>query len=203
MSSEQYFTENPASKYQPKQITVMLNGEIVAVDTAAGVFSPTRLDAGTKVLLDSIEGAPSSGEILDLGCGWGPISLALARQSPKATVWAVDTNRRSLDLTEHNANKNGLKNIKTALPVEVDEKLMFSGIWSNPPIRVGKEELHNLLLRWLPRLSPGGDAYLVVKKDLGADSLQRWLEATLPKEFQTIRFDNAKGYRVLRVQRKS
>ena len=181
----------------------MLNGEIFGVDTAAGVFSPTRLDAGTKVLLASLEQAPAGGDILDLGCGWGPIALALGKQSPKATIWAVDINKRSLDLTEHNANKIGVKNVKTALPEEINNEIQFSGIWSNPPIRIGKEELHQLLLRWIPRLAPGGEAFLVVKKDLGADSLQRWLETALTEDFGVIRFDNAKGYRVLRVKRKS
>jgi 16S rRNA G1207 methylase RsmC len=155
------------------------------------------------VLLTAIDEAPVGGNILDLGCGWGPIALALGMNSPKATIWAVDTNKRSLDLTEHNANKLAIKNIKTALPDEISEDIQFSGIWSNPPIRIGKEELHQLLLRWVPRLAPGGEAFLVVKKDLGADSLHRWLETALTKDFSVTRFDNSKGYRILQIRRES
>jgi 16S rRNA G1207 methylase RsmC len=140
---------------------------------------------------------------LDVGCGWGPIALSLALQSPKATIWAVDVNQRSLDLTAANAAKLGLTNVKVAKPEDVPAELKFAGIWSNPPIRVGKEELHALLLNWLPKLAAGAESYLVVQKNLGADSLHRWLEAELPEGFSTIRVDSAKSYRVLRVKNRT
>jgi 16S rRNA G1207 methylase RsmC len=199
MSTEHYFSETPGSDYRLKEITVTINGREVALTTAGGVFSPDHIDQGTAVLLDHLAEAPAGGNILDLGCGWGPIALSLADRSPKATVWAVDINQRSLELSEANAKRIGLTNIKFSTPDQVPADLKFSGIWSNPPIRIGKDALHKLLLSWLPRLEKEAEGYLVVQKNLGADSLQRWLEAELTKEFSTIRVETSKSFRVLRV----
>jgi 16S rRNA G1207 methylase RsmC len=202
MSSEHYFSETPGSDYKPKEISVVINGHEVLVTTAGGVFSPDHIDQGTNVLLTHLDEAPAGGNILDIGCGWGPIALSLASASPKATIWAVDVNQRSLVLTAANAKRLGLSNIKCVTPEEVPADLEFSGIWSNPPIRVGKDVLHEILLTWLPRLQEHAEAYLVVQKNLGADSLHRWLEAELPENFSTVRVDTAKSFRVLRVKRK-
>jgi 16S rRNA G1207 methylase RsmC len=202
MSSEHYFSEAPGSDYKPKEISVVINGREVLVTTAGGVFSPDHIDQGTNVLLSHLDEAPAGGNVLDVGCGWGPIALSLASKSPKATVWAVDVNQRSLELTAANAKRLGLSNIKCVTPEEVPTDLEFSGIWSNPPIRVGKDVLHKILLTWLPRLQTQAEGYLVVQKNLGADSLHRWLEAELPENFSTVRVDTAKSFRVLRVKRK-
>jgi len=199
MSTEHYFSETPGSEYRQKEITVTINDREVTLTTAGGVFSPDHIDQGTAVLLNHLHEAPAGGDILDLGCGWGPIALALASHSPKSTVWAVDVNQRSLELTAANAKRMGLVNIKCVTPDQVPADLSFSGIWSNPPIRIGKDALHELLLNWLPRLQNDAEAYLVVQKNLGADSLHRWLEAELPKEFSTIRVETSKSFRVLRV----
>lgn len=203
MSSEHYFSQDPTSQFKPKEITVELDGQQHSLQTAGGTFSPDRLDAGTGVLLEHLDEAPKSGNLLDVGCGWGPITLALALRSPKATVWAIDVNERSLELTRTNAERLGLTNVKVCKPDEVPADLKFEGIWSNPPIRVGKDVLHEILLTWLPRLSAGSESYLVVQKNLGADSLHRWLEAELPEGFSTIRVDTAKAYRVLRVKNRA
>lgn len=200
MSSEHYFSTDPASQFKPKEITVELDGQKLNVQTAGGIFSPDRIDLGTEVLLEHIDEAPKSGNLLDVGCGWGPIALTLALRAPKATVWAIDVNERSLQLTRANADRLGLKNLKVCRPEDVPSEVQFEGIWSNPPIRVGKDELHRILLTWLPRLSAGSESYLVVQKNLGADSLHRWLEAELPNGFSTIRVDTAKSFRVLRVK---
>jgi len=199
MSTEHYFSETPGSEYRQKEITVTINDREVTLTTAGGVFSPDHIDQGTAVLLDHLDEAPAGGDILDLGCGWGPIALALASHSPNSTVWAVDVNQRSLELTAANAKRMGLVNIKCVTPDQVPADLSFSGIWSNPPIRIGKDALHELLLNWIPRLQNDAEAYLVVQKNLGADSLHRWLEAELPKEFSTIRVETSKSFRVLRV----
>jgi 16S rRNA G1207 methylase RsmC len=200
MSSEHYFSETPGSEYKPKEIRVTIHGHEVLLTTAGGVFSPDHIDQGTAVLLAHLDQAPAGGNILDIGCGWGPIALSLASQSPKSTIWAIDVNQRSLDLTAANAKRLGLKNIKCAKPEDVPEDLKFSGIWSNPPIRVGKDVLHEILQKWLPRLEKEAESYLVVQKNLGADSLHRWLESSLPANFSTIRVDTAKSFRVLRVK---
>jgi len=201
MSSDHYFSQEPKSEYQPKQIELDVAGEVFKVSTASGTFSPLRLDVGTSVLIDHLELAPQEGNILDLGCGWGAIALNLAKHSPKAKVWAVDVNNRSLELTAENAKIIGLENIQTATPDSVPKEISFSGIWSNPPIRIGKKELHELLLGWLPRLEKGASAYLVVQKNLGSDSLQKWLTETLTDGYEVSRLTSVKTYRIIKVLR--
>jgi 16S rRNA G1207 methylase RsmC len=201
MSSDHYFSQEPKSEYQPKEIELDVAGEVYKVSTASGTFSPLRLDVGTSVLIDHLELAPKDGNILDLGCGWGPIALNLAKHSPKAKVWAVDVNNRSLELTAENAQIVGLQNIQTATPDQVPKELMFSGIWSNPPIRIGKKELHELLLMWLPRLEKNASAYLVVQKNLGSDSLTKWLTETLVDGYEVTRLTSVKTYRIIKVLR--
>lgn len=186
-----------------RPLSVTLAGAPRRLHTANGVFSPDRIDVGTGVLLSSVPTPPPGGDFLDIGSGWGPIALTLALESPRATVWAVDVNERALDLVRRNAATLGLSNVKAVLPDEVPDDVTFRTIWSNPPIRVGKNELHGLLERWLPRLSPGSDGYLVVQRNLGSDSLHRWLDTALPDDFSVLRAATGKGYRVLRVRRHS
>ncbi|WGW13139.1 methyltransferase [Saxibacter everestensis] len=201
MAPDHYFSENPGSDDKRQTIAVRLAGRDVELTTAAGTFSPQRLDPGTKVLLDAVPSPPPRGSLLDLGCGWGPIALSAALQSPELTVWAVDINSRSLDLTALNAKALNLTSINAVTADDVPEHLRFDMVWSNPPIRVGKAALHGLLETWLPRLADGGEAWLVVAKKLGADSLQKWLDEELPPDFITSRESNSKGYRVLKVKR--
>jgi 16S rRNA G1207 methylase RsmC len=193
-----YFDEAPSGEIKTKDIKVSLDGREVTVTTSGAIFSPDHVDTGTKILLEQLHHAPAGGDILDIGCGWGPIALALAMHSPKATVWAIDVNERARELTALNAAKLGLTNIKVAHPSEVPADIEFTGIWSNPPIRVGKDVLHEILQTWLPRLEVGSDAYLVVQKNLGADSLQRWIAASF-KDIEIERVDTAKAFRVLRA----
>ena len=134
--------------------------------------------------------------------GWGPIALTLAIESPHATVWAVDVNERALALLRENAARLGLTNVNAVTPDDVPDDVTFMTIWSNPPIRVGKNELHGLLERWLPRLERGCDGWLVVQRNLGSDSLHRWLQATFPDDFSFVRAATNKGYRVLRARRR-
>ncbi|WP_169165830.1 class I SAM-dependent methyltransferase [Cellulomonas taurus] len=199
--SDHYFTAEPASPDQRRSRTVRLRGDEVAVETAGGVFSPDHVDTGTEVLLRSVPEPPVEGDLLDLGCGWGPITLSLAAASPLATVWAVDVNERALDLTRRNAEAAGAARVHAVRPEDVPEDVRFAAIWSNPPIRVGKEALHAMLRLWLHRLLPGGEAHLVVAKHLGSDSLQRWLDTELGAEFGADRAATSKGFRVLRVTR--
>lgn len=185
-----------------RSLPVTLAGRDLEVQTAGGVFSPSALDIGTRVLLGSVPPPPPGGDLLDLGCGWGPIALSLALESPHATVWAVDVNERALDLTRRNAQSLGLTNVNAVLPEDVPADVTFRTIWSNPPIRVGKNELHGMLTAWLPRLADASDAWLVVARNLGADSLQRWIEAEL-HDLRVQRTATSKGFRVLKVRRRS
>ena len=200
---DHYFSAEPASADERRTITVQLAGRDVAVRTAAGVFSPGRVDLGTQVLLRTVPAPPASGDLLDLGCGWGPIALTMALQSPGARVWAVDVNRRALDLLGRTAADLGLRNVRAVTPDDVPADVRFSAVWSNPPIRVGKAELHAMLDRWLGRLADDGVAHLVVQRNLGADSLQRWIAEELGGTHGIVveRAASAKGFRVLRVAR--
>ncbi|QFG68039.1 class I SAM-dependent methyltransferase [Ornithinimicrobium pratense] len=204
MQPDHYFTAQPASDGELHRRAVRLAGRDVEVVTAGGIFSPDGVDKGTRVLLEEVPAPPGEGTFLDLGCGWGPLALAMAMASPAATVHAVDVNARALDLARRNAQALGCTGVRVARPEEVDADVRFDLVWSNPPIRVGKQVLHEMLTTWLPRLREGGTAYLVVQKNLGSDSLHRWLQETLPGlmgEVQVSRAASSKGFRILQVRR--
>lgn len=196
--SDHYFTAEPASADERRTIRIPLAGATRAVQVAGGVFSPDRIDQGTGVLLGHAPPPPPSGTFLDLGCGWGPIALTLALLAPHADVWAVDVNERARGLTADNAVALGLDRLRVAGPDEVPSEVRFDLIWSNPPIRVGKNVLHGMLEHWLPRLRPGGAAYLVVARNLGSDSLQRWLVERF-ETLETTRLISVRGFRILRL----
>jgi len=201
MPSDHYFSASPASPENLRRIRVRLAGRDVEVTTAGGVFSPDRLDTGTQVLLANVPPPPPGGNILDLGCGWGPISLAIALDAPHATVWAVDVNERALDLVRRNADALELDNVNAVTPDDVPDDVAFRSIRSNPPIRVGKNELHGMLERWVPRLDERSDGWFVVQRNLGSDSLQRWLAATFADGYSVHRAATGRGFRVLKVRR--
>ena len=198
-TNDHYFTAEPASPDERREVRVHLGGRDVDVETAGGVFSPGHVDLGTDVLLRAVPAPPAAGDLLDLGCGWGPIALSLALAAPDARVWAIDVNERALDLVRRNAERLGCTNVVAVRPDEVPDDLRFAAVWSNPPIRVGKDSLHELLLHWLPRLAVGAQAHLVVSKNLGADSLQRWIAEQLGDRADVERVSTSKGFRVLRV----
>ena len=196
-----YFSSAPAGEGQERSLEVRLAGRDVAVTTASGVFSGDRIDLGTRVLLREVPPPPAAGDLLDLGCGWGPAALTMAMLSPGARVWAVDVNPRALELTRRNAQRLGLPGVRACLPEDLPVAVSFAAIWSNPPIRVGKPALHAMLTAWLPRLDQGSSAWLVVQRNLGGDSLHRWLAQTLGEGWDVARHGSAKGYRVLRATR--
>jgi 16S rRNA (guanine1207-N2)-methyltransferase len=194
--AEHYFTPSPAAPHRPGQVHVVLGDLDFQCATDAGVFSAGRLDPGTRVLLDTVPPPPGQGDLLDLGTGYGPVALAMAARAPGATVWAVDVNQRALELCAGNAQAAGLPNVRCVAPDAPGLPGQFAAIWSNPPIRIGKPALHALLSSWLGRLAPGGAAYLVVQRNLGADSLHRWLA---DQGWTVRRLASRAGYRVLAV----
>ena len=194
----QYFDASPSAASRPRTVDLVLPDLRVTLQTDSGVFSPDGIDAGTKLLLLEAP-RPSGGVVLDLGCGYGPVAVALALRAPTATVWAVDVNSRARSLASANAVACGVADrVRVAAPSDVPDDVRFDGIWSNPPIRIGKPELHSMLTTWLSRLTPEGRAWLVVQKHLGSDSLQRWLVAS---GWAASRLVSRAGYRVLEVGR--
>ncbi len=191
-----YFDDDPSVPSDPAIIDVMLPDTAFVMETDRGVFSRGHLDSGTSLLLRFELPLASTGNVLDLGAGAGPIALAMARRSPEAVVWAVDVNSRARELCARNAERNGITNLRVAAPHDVPRDVRFDTIWSNPPIRIGKAALRELLQRWLTLLTPQGHAALVVQKHLGADSLQTWLKF---EGFPVERVASKAGFRLLAV----
>jgi 16S rRNA (guanine1207-N2)-methyltransferase len=191
-----YFDSRPEVPSRPHTVPLRLGQQTLELQADRGVFGSKRVDLGTLVLLREAPPPPAEGEILDLGAGYGPIAVFLARQSPQARIWAVDVNERALELTRLNAVAAGTPNVVASLPDGVPPDLRFDAIYSNPPVRIGKLPLRALLLQWLDRLAPGGAAHLVVQRNLGSDSLIRWLK----ESGRTVeRAKSKKGYRVITV----
>ncbi|HZR51465.1 MAG TPA: methyltransferase [Streptosporangiaceae bacterium] len=217
--SQHYFSAQPQAAHRPGLVRVILPDLYLELETDAGVFSPGRLDPGTRLLLDQAPPPPPAGDVIDLGCGYGPIACVLAARSPGATVWAVDVNERALELCARNADRAGLANVRCVTPDDASLPAAVDAIWSNPPIRIGKQALHELLRTWLGRLrspvseagpaseaggasaagSAGGaiGACLVVGRNLGADSLATWLDG---QGWPTVRLAARSGYRLLGVR---
>jgi 16S rRNA (guanine1207-N2)-methyltransferase len=196
VTSQHYFEARPKAAHRPGLVRVVLPDVYLELATDSGMFSPGRLDPGTRLLLERAPAPPPAGDLLDLGCGYGPIACVLAARSPAATVWAVDVNERALGLCARNAEKAGLRNIRCVLPDDPAIPAEFAGIWSNPPVRIGKAPLHDLLRGWLSRLAPDAGASLVMGRNLGADSLHAWLEQ---EGWSVTRLAARSGYRLLQV----
>jgi 16S rRNA G1207 methylase RsmC len=198
VTDEHYFSADPSVRFRRVPVTASVWGHELTLTSGSGVFAQGRLDVGTAVLFRETEPPTEGCTYLDLGCGYGVIGLSLALARPQARVWGVDVNERAVLLADENARALGVRDRFTAAtPDAVPAEVRFDEIWSNPPIRIGKEALHALLLAWLPRLAPGGRAVLVVGKNLGADSLQRWLGE---QGWPTARVGGSKGFRVLEVR---
>ena len=192
----QYFEKNPSCESREREIHVNLGGKERSLLTDSGVFSASGLDKGTGVLLQSVPTPPPSSCVLDLGCGWGAISMDLAIKSPSCQIWALEINERAKELCKKNAEKLGIKNIKV---IDEGQKTPdFDFIYSNPPVRIGKEAMRKLIGTWMARLKEGGKAYMVVNKHLGSDSLMAWMKE---EGWKAQKIKSSKGYRVIEVCR--
>ena len=196
--AEHYFSADPSVPFTRAPVRARVWGHDLELESGSGVFAQGRLDIGTSVLLRETE-PPGPGRYLDLGCGYGVIGLAIAVAQAGATVDAVDVNERALLLASDNAVSLGVADRYIAATPDRLPPASYDEIWSNPPIRIGKQALHVLLLAWLPRLVPGGRAVMVVGKNLGADSLATWLGE---QSYPTTKLASAKGFRVLESRRR-
>lgn len=197
MTSGHYFDATPGSPSEPATVELVLPELTLELLVDRGTFSHGRIDPGTAYLITAgPPPPPEAGTLLDLGCGYGPIAMALAVRAPDATVWAVDVNERARDLCARNAERLGLTNVRVAPPDDVPPTVAFDAVFSNPPIRIGKVALRDLLRTWLARLDADGHATLVVHRHLGADSLARWL---VTEGWTCTRLGSRRGYRLLDV----
>jgi 16S rRNA (guanine1207-N2)-methyltransferase len=202
MSDDHYFSADPDVPFKREPFSCTVWGGELDLVSGTGVYSRGHLDIGTAVLFRETE-PPAPGQVLDLGTGYGVIGLAIAdawRRSGVEVgasfgVTGIEVNQRGVLLANQNAAALGLQDRFVACdPEVVPASVEYDEIWSNPPIRIGKAALHELLLRWFPRLRPGGRAVMVVGKNLGGDSLQAWLT---DQGYPTTRLASAKGFRVL------
>lgn len=194
---EHYFSDAPTVGSAPSAVELMLPDFQFTLATDRGVFAGQAVDIGSKLLLlDGPEACVDDQVIVDVGAGYGPIALTLAARNPQATVYAIEINSRARQLCEQNAKTAELANVVVLAPEEFPEGLSVDRIWSNPPIRIGKKALHDLLELWLGKLQPKGSAHLVVQKHLGADSLAKWLKG---QGFVVQRRGSKKAFRLLDV----
>lgn len=200
MGDSHYFSASPGGKRRPGTVGLRVGDLDVELATDRGVFAADEVDFGTRYLLAEAPRPPQDGPLLDLGCGYGPIAVALGRWAPQAPLWGVDVNSRALELCRANLDRLGRPDATVCRPDEVPDDERFAAIYSNPPIRIGKAALHEVLATWLERLTDEGRAYLVVNKNLGADSLARWLNQ---QGWPTTRLSSRRGYRILEVRARS
>ena len=174
--ADHYYTAEPQSAHQERQIEVTALGCRLRFTTDAGVFSRDGLDKGTELLLNALP--PLSGRVLDLGCGWGAVGVSLAAKYPALDVVMTDINRRAADLARRNLAANGVR----AAVLEGDGFEAVSGrfdaIVTNPPIRAGKAVIYGLFARARDFLNPGGALYIVIRKQQGAPSALKYLGET-------------------------
>jgi 16S rRNA (guanine1207-N2)-methyltransferase len=200
--SDHYFSADPSVPFAREPFSCEVWGHRLDLVSGSGVYSRGRLDVGTAVLFRETE-PPGPGHVLDLGTGYGVIGLAIAAAwrhdgvpaGAASGVTGVEVNQRAVLLANENAASLGLRDRYVACdPAAVPDDVRFDEIWSNPPIRIGKQALHDLLLRWFAHLRPEGRAVMVVGKNLGGDSLQAWLT---DQGYPTTRLASVKGFRVL------
>jgi 16S rRNA (guanine1207-N2)-methyltransferase len=194
---EHYFSDAPTVASAPSAIELMLPDFQFTLATDRGVFAGQAIDIGSKLLLlDGPVACLDDKVIVDVGAGYGPIALTLAARNPQATVYAIEINSRARHLCEQNAKTAELANVVVLAPEDFPESLRIDRIWSNPPIRIGKKALHDLLELWFGKLQPEGSGHLVVQKHLGADSLAKWLRG---QGFAVQRRGSKKAFRLLDV----
>ena len=194
--NDHYYTESPASAHDERVVRLTALGNELTFTTDAGVFSRDGLDRGTEALLEALPAL--SGRVLDLGCGWGAVGVALGKRQPALEIVMTDINRRAVELARRNLDANGVR----AEVVQGDgfENVTgaFDAILTNPPIRAGKAVIYGLFADARAFLKPGGALYVVIRKQQGAPSALKYLKE-IYAEAETI--DRSGGFHVLRARR--
>ena len=194
--NDHYYTRVPQSESKPVGCEYTYRGVALTFQTDAGVFSKGEVDTGTRLLLEALP-EEMSGEILDLGCGWGVIGISIAKKWPGARVTMADVNTRALDLSRENAKRNGAEVtcVESDGMAELAEKT-FDAVVTNPPIRSGKQVIYKMFADAAARLKPGGALYLVIRKQQGAESCMKYLQTI----YDTVeKLDKSGGFWVIKA----
>lgn len=192
--AEHYYVENPGAAHDEKTVIFSALGRELRCVTDAGVFSRDGLDMGTRILLEALP--ELRGQVLDLGCGWGPVGVVLGKRYPDARLLLTDVNARAAELAERNLADNGVANAKVVRGDGFEAvEGAFDAIVLNPPIRAGKAVIYALFADAAAHLNEGGALYVVIRKQQGAESAQRYLNTIYA---DVSRIAREKGYWVLR-----
>ncbi|AGY82687.1 MULTISPECIES: class I SAM-dependent methyltransferase [Carnobacterium] len=195
--SDHYFTNRPQTASETSAWTYTLRGKEFKFVTDTGVFSKKTVDFGSRLLIETLDFSEMvPGNLLDIGCGYGPIGLSLAKEDAERKVEMVDVNERALGLAKQNASNNRLANvlIHTSDIYESVEGKDFAAIVSNPPIRAGKQVVHGVLTGAYDLLKHGGTLTVVIQKKQGAPSAKAKMEETF-RNAEVIAKD--KGYWII------
>lgn len=193
---DQYFTREPSSESRPVICQFEDRGRKYVFETDAGVFSKGEVDQGTEILLKALPDL--DGDILDLGCGWGVVGTCLKGRNPDARIVMVDVNLRALELSRKNLSRNGASaEVLESDGFEGIRDRTFDAVVTNPPIRAGKEKVYEMLGDAARSLKSGGQLFVVIRKQQGAESCMRYLK-TLFDEVEKI--DRSAGYWVLQAR---
>ncbi|ALS80118.1 16S rRNA methyltransferase [Planococcus kocurii] len=198
--SQHYYSKNPQIKSNPREWTDVLRGEKFRFQTDTGVFSKSEVDFGSRLLIEAFREADIDGPMLDVGCGYGPIGMAIAKAFPQKQVHMIDVNTRAIELAKTNVEKNEISNVQIyesdgLAAVEIDD---FSAILTNPPIRAGKETIFRFYEEAAAKLMDGGSLWVVIQKKQGAPSTQVKLEE-LFGEVRVV--DKKKGYFIFEARK--
>lgn len=196
--SEHYYTKTPTSVSQRQTVEATLRGKPYRFVTEAGVFSKREIDFGSRVLIEAMD-IPKDADVLDVGCGYGPIGLVAATLASEGTVTMLDVNERAVEIAKENAERNGIRNVRILQSDRyeaLDPGATFDAILTNPPIRAGKSIVHSIFDGAFERLKPGGSLWVVIQKKQGAPSAF----AKLEERFGDVReATKEKGYRIFQA----
>lgn len=197
--ADHYYSKQPSAAHDQQKIEAKLRGRTFSFTTDAGVFSKQGVDFGSRLLIETMELEPNA-DVLDVGCGYGPIGLAAAAIASEGHVIMVDINERAIELARSNAENNGIGNV-TIMQSDLLEQVKgrrFDVVLTNPPIRAGKETVHRIFEEARDVLKPEGALWIVIQKKQGAPSALKKLE-TLYSDVQEVNHD--KGYKIYRARR--
>ncbi|KFF56668.1 class I SAM-dependent methyltransferase [Bacillus stercoris] len=199
--SEHYYSEKPSVKSNKQTWSFRLRNKDFTFTSDSGVFSKKEVDFGSRLLIDSFEEPEVEGSILDVGCGYGPIGLSLASDFEDRTIHMIDVNERAVELSNENAEQNGITNVKiyqSDLFSNVDSAQTFASILTNPPIRAGKKVVHAIFEKSAEHLKASGELWIVIQKKQGAPSAIEKLEE-LFDEVSVVQ--KKKGYYIIKAKK--